>query len=101
MRETAGQSYSLATDIADYLVKKGLPFRKAHEIVGGLVREAEQRRCELAQLPLGVYTSASPLFEGDVLEITVDSALAARDIPGGSAPRQVRLAAAALRAAVQ
>ncbi len=100
MRLAAGQGYSLATDIADYLVKKGLPFREAHEVVGGLVREAEQRRCELNELPLDVYGAASPLFDADVLEITVESALAARDIPGGTAPRQVRLAAAALRAAL-
>ena len=100
MRVAAGLSFSLATDIADYLVKKGLPFRNAHEVVGGLVREAEQRKCELNELPLEIYRSASALFDADVLEITVDSALAARDIPGGTAPRQVRIAAAQLRAAV-
>ncbi|MBK7125804.1 MAG: argininosuccinate lyase [Dehalococcoidia bacterium] len=100
MREAAGQSYALATDIADYLVKKGLPFRSAHEVVGGLVREAERRRCELNELPLEVYRAGSDLFASDVLEISVDSALAARDIPGGTAPRQVRLAAAQLRAAL-
>ena len=101
MRATAGLGYSLATDIADYLVKKGLPFREAHGIVGGLVREAEQRRCELHALPFNVYASASPLFDRDVLDITVDSALADRDIPGGTAPRQVRMAAAALRGALE
>ncbi len=72
----------------------------ASGIVGGLVREAEQRRCELNALPFEVYASASPLFDRDVLGITVDSALAARDIPGGTAPRQVRLAAAQLRSAL-
>jgi argininosuccinate lyase len=96
MRDLAGQSFSLATDVADYLVKKGLPFRNAHEVVGGLVREAEKQRCELNELPLSVYQSGSELFEADVLEITVESALAARDIPGGTAPRQVRIAAAQL-----
>jgi argininosuccinate lyase len=96
MRDVAGQSFSLATDVADYLVKKGLPFRNAHEVVGGLVREAEKQRCELNELPLSVYQSGSELFEADVLEITVESALAARDIPGGTAPRQVRIAAAQL-----
>jgi argininosuccinate lyase len=100
MRLAAGQGYALATDIADYLVKKGLPFREAHEVVGGLVREAEERRCELHELPMDFYGAASPLFAADVLELTVESALAARDIPGGTAPRQVRLAAAALRAAL-
>ncbi|MGB4861710.1 MAG: argininosuccinate lyase [Tepidiformaceae bacterium] len=100
MREVAGQSFSLATDIADYLVKKGLPFRNAHEVVGGLVREAEKRGSELNELPLEVYRERSDLFGADVLEISVDSALAARDIPGGTAPRQVRIAAAQLRAAL-
>jgi argininosuccinate lyase len=98
MREAAGQGYALATDIADYLVKKGMPFRQAHAVVGGLVREAESRRCELNELPFEVYRAASPLFEPDVLAITVESALAARDIPGGTAPRRVREAAAELRA---
>jgi len=100
MREVAGQSFSLATDIADYLVKKGLPFRNAHEVVGGLVREAEKRGSELNELPLEVYRERSDLFGADVLDITVDSALAARDIPSGTAPRQVRIAAAQLRAAL-
>ena len=97
MRVAAGQNFSLATDVADYLVKKGLPFRDAHGVVGGLVRECETRGCELAQLPFPVYAAASPLFEEEILLLDVDSALAARDIPGGTAPRQVRLAAASLR----
>ncbi len=101
MRIAAGQNFSLATDIADYLAKKGLPFREAHEIVGRLVREAESQRCELNELPFSAYSSLSALFEPDVLEITVDSALADRDIPGGTAPKQVRSAAAALRAALR
>jgi len=100
MRDAAGLGYSLATDIADYLVKKGMPFRDAHGVVGRLVREAETRYCELNELPFEVYQSASGLFAPDVLEITVESALAARDIPGGTAPNQVRSAATALRAAL-
>ena len=100
MREASGLGFSLATDIADYLVKKGLPFRSAHEVVGRLVREAETRGCELNELPFESYSALSPLFGADVLDITVDSALADRDVPGGTAPRQVRLAAAALRAAL-
>jgi len=98
MRKAAGENFSLATDVADYLVKKGMPFREAHGVVGSLVRACEERGCELNQLPLSVYTAASPLFEPDILNLDVDSALAARDIPGGTAPRQVRLAAAQLRA---
>ena len=98
MRRAAGESFSLATDVADYLVKKGLPFRDAHGVVGALVRECEARGCELNGLPLDVYVSKSRLFEADILELDVESALAARDIPGGTAPRQVRIAAAQLRA---
>ncbi len=100
MRQAAGASFSLATDVADYLVKKGMPFREAHAVVGELVRECEQRECELNQLPLDVYRAASPLFEPDILHLDVEAALAARDIPGGTAPNQVRAAAATLRALV-
>ncbi len=100
MRMAAGQNFSLATDVADYLVKKGLPFRDAHGVVGGLVKECEARRCELNELPLDVYLGASALFEPDILSLDVDSSLAARDVPGGTAPRQVRIAAAQLRAAL-
>jgi argininosuccinate lyase len=96
MRATAGEGFSLTTDVADYLVKKGMPFREAHAVVGGLVRECEARGCELHKLPMGVYTAASSLFEPDVLDISVESALASRDITGGTAPNQVRRAAAEL-----
>ena len=98
MREAAGGSFSLATDVADYLVKRGLPFRDAHAIVGALVRECEARGCELNALPLDDYRSQSGLFEADVLEITVDSSIASRDVPGGTAPRRVLQAAEQLRA---
>ncbi|HET7738103.1 MAG TPA: argininosuccinate lyase [Tepidiformaceae bacterium] len=97
MRESAGASFSLATDVADYLVKKGLPFREAHGIVGRLVRAAEERRCELAELPLELYLAESPLFEPDILDVTVESSLASRDLAGGTAPVRVRAAAAELR----
>ena len=98
MRQAAGANYSLATDVADYLVEKGMPFREAHGVVGRLVRECEERRCELNELPFERYAAASELFDRDVLDITVDSALAARDIPGATAPKRVREAAALLRA---
>jgi argininosuccinate lyase len=101
MRRAAGESFSLATDVADYLVKKGMPFRDAHTVVGGLVRECEKRRCGLNQLPMEVYTRASGLFSADVLLINVDSALAARDVPGGTAPVQVRIALRQLRKALR
>ena len=97
MRASASGGFALATDVADYLVRKGMPFREAHEVTGTLVRQAEERRCELHELPFEVYTAASPLFEPDVLQIDVDSALAARDAIGGTAPARVREAAESLR----
>lgn len=98
MKEAAGGGYSLATDVADYLVKKGMPFRDAHAVVGALVRECEARACELNELPFEVYQQASNLFSADVLAIDVESSLASRAIAGGTAPDRVRLAAAELRA---
>ena len=100
MRLAASGGFSLATDVADYLVKKGMPFRDAHGIVGSLVRECERRRCEFHELPLQTYRQHSDLFESDILSLDVAAALDARDVPGGTAPRQVRLAAAALRQAL-
>lgn len=97
MRAAAAQNFSLATDVADYLVRKGLPFRDAHSVVGRLVRECEARRCQLHELPLETYQDASALFEQDVFAIDVDSSLASRDLPGGTAPTRVRRAAAELR----
>ena len=97
MRAAASGGFALATDVADYLVRKGLPFREAHAVAGGLVREAEAQGCELHELPFETYSAASDLFEADVLEIDVDSALAARDTIGGTAPARVREAAAILR----
>ncbi len=95
-RRSATENYTLATDLADYLVRKGMPFRKAHEAVGGLVREAERSGRDLRQLPLREYRRVSPLFEDDVLLLDARFSVALRDVPGGTAPRRV---AAALRRA--
>ncbi|MCC6383095.1 MAG: argininosuccinate lyase [Dehalococcoidia bacterium] len=100
LRQAAGAGFSLATDVADYLVRKGMPFRQAHAVVGGLVLEAETRGCDLHLLPLDVYRAASPLFEPDILDLAVDAALAARDLPGGTAPARVAAAARAMRAEI-
>ena len=97
MREAAAGGFALATDVADYLVRAGMPFREAHVVVGRLVREAEARGCELHGLPFAVYEAASALFRPDVLDLDVDAALASRDLPGGTAPARVREAAEALR----
>jgi argininosuccinate lyase len=96
-RRALEQGYVLATDIADYLVKKGAAFRTAHEIVGKLVNYAAGQDKTLAQLDIKDYKKLSPLFEADVRSITIETSLAARDVTGGSAPRQVTQALAAAR----
>ena len=89
-------NYSLATDLADYLVRKGLPFREAHGAVGKLVRHAETRRVALSELSLAEMRRFSPLFDEDARSLDVMASLRSRDVPGGTAPKQV---AAALRKA--
>ena len=84
------EDFLLATDLADYLVGKGLPFRQAHNVVGRLVRECEQRGMGFKELPLDVYVSVSELFTGDVKEVLDFAAsLASRKSPGGAAPEAV------------
>jgi argininosuccinate lyase len=85
----AQQGYMLATDVADYLVKKGLPFRAAHEATGKLVIYAIYKNKSLKDLTLKEYQKFSPVFEKDVYEITVESSIAARDVSGGTAYKQV------------
>jgi argininosuccinate lyase len=94
----AGASYTLATDVADYLARKGMPFREAHQLVATLVRDAQERGKSLGDLSLEDYRARSHLFEKDVLRLDVRSSIAARDVPGGTAPRRV---AAALQEARQ
>ncbi len=96
------QGYATATDLADYLVKKGLPFRDAHEAVARAVRAAEQKGCDLADLSLAELQAFSPLIAADVSGVlTVAGSLAARDHVGGTAPNQVGAAIARLRATLQ
>ena len=95
------QGYATATDLADYLVKKGLPFRDAHEAVARAVRAAEQKGCDLADLPLAELQAFSPLSDDDVFSVlTVTGSLAARDHVGGTAPNQVKAAIARWRSAL-
>jgi argininosuccinate lyase len=89
MRQATEHSFVLATDIADYLVRKGLPFREAYIVVAELSKRSIAQGKGFGQLTLEDYQAASKHFEKDVLEITPDSAVAARDVPGGTAPRQV------------
>ena len=93
------QGYATATDLADYLVKKGLPFRDAHEAVARAVRACEARGCDLPDLSLDELRSFSPLVGEDAFDVlTVAGSLAARDHLGGTAPAQVRAAIARSRA---
>ena len=102
MRAAAREGFATATDLADYLVKKGLPFRDAHEAVARAVRHAEARGCDLADLPLAELAAFSPLIAEDVFAVlTLEGSVASRDHPGGTAPVRVRAAAAAARSALE
>jgi len=86
------KDYILATDLADYLVKKGLPFREAHDIMHNLSEYAIIRDRNFRELSLDEYHSFSPLFDQDVYDITLESSVAARNITGGTSPQQVEVA---------
>lgn len=93
---------TLATDAADYLVRKNVPFRQAHEIAGKLVRLAIERKVALSALSLQDFRSVSPVFDDDVFAaLTVEASLAQRNIAGGTGPDAVKkqLAEASARAA--
>lgn len=95
-------STMMATDLADYLVKKGSSFRQAHEAVGSLIREAEHRGCELGALDMDCFTAANPLFGPDIHEsLDPENSIARRDIPGGTGPAAVRAQLNAARAALE
>lgn len=94
MAQAAGADFSVATDYADYLARKGMPFREAHRIVGELVRACEARGCGLADLSLQELRAASPLFEADAVGLTAADSVRARDVLGGTAPGQVEAALA-------
>jgi argininosuccinate lyase len=100
MRQAALQGFATATDLADYLVKKGLPFRDAHEAVAHAVRSAELKGCDLADLSLSELQKFSNLIDEDVFAVlTLKGSLEARNHIGGTAPEQVRAALARARAA--
>jgi argininosuccinate lyase len=99
-RKAAARGYILATDLADYLVKKGESFRNAHDAVARLVSYTAGKGKSLVEISLDEYKRFSPLFNEDVLKITVESSLAARDVPGGTAPGRVKQALAAARKTV-
>lgn len=90
MQRAAQGGYMTATDLADYLARRGLPFREAHEAVGRLVQFAIAQGKELTDLTLAEMQAFSPLFdEGALRVVTPEAAVAARDVLGGPAPRQV------------
>jgi argininosuccinate lyase len=94
-------STMMATDLADYLVKKGSSFRQAHEAVGSLIREAERRGCELGDLSMDSFTAANSLFGPDIHEsLDPENSIARRDIPGGTGPEAVRAQLESARAAL-
>ena len=88
----AGDSQMLATDLADYLVGKGMPFREAHGILRELSQRCDEGNLSLRDLPLEEYKKLSDLFQQDVFDITAQSSAAARDNPGGTAPGRVAAA---------
>ena len=92
LRRVAEGSHVLATDIADYLVAKGMPFREAHGVSARLSSYASGAGRTLPDLELEEYRLFSGLFAPDVLDITIDSSIAARDVPGGTAPGRVKRA---------
>jgi len=101
MREAAAEGHSTATDLADYLVRKGLPFRDAHEVVALAVRHAESRGVGLDALPLAELQKFAPVIAADVHAVlTLEGSVASRNHPGGTAPEQVRAAIAAARRAL-
>jgi argininosuccinate lyase len=102
MRAALAQGYATATDLADYLVRRGVPFRDAHEIVARAVRYAERAGCDLPDLPLEQLRAFSPAIAEDVHAVlTVEGSLASRAHPGGTAPSAVREALAQARARLQ
>jgi argininosuccinate lyase len=98
MRAAAMRGYATATDLADYLVKKGLPFRDAHDVVGKLVGVAISQSVDLAELSLSALQVESNLITADVFDVlTLDGSVEARNHPGGTAPAQVTAAIKAAR----
>ncbi|MBO4790559.1 MAG: argininosuccinate lyase, partial [Oxalobacter sp.] len=98
MRQAALQGYATATDLADYLVKKGLPFRAAHEAVARAVRFCVENNCDLSDMTLEQMKSFSPLVESDVMgALTLEASVSARSHIGGTAPERVKEAVSDLR----
>jgi len=93
MRSAATRGFATATDLADYLVRRGTPFRDAHEAVGRAVALCVEKGCDLSDLSLGQLRGFSEKIETDVFEVlTLEGSVRARNHIGGTAPEQVRYA---------
>lgn len=91
MSQAAGQGFSTATDVADYLVRKGLPFRDAHEAVGRAVAYCVENEMDISELSLAEWQLFSPHFSDDIFgAITVEASIKARDVIGGTARNRVQ-----------
>jgi argininosuccinate lyase len=91
MAEAAQEGFSTATEVADYLVRRGLGFREAHAIVGQIVQHCERTAARFESLSLDDWQSFSPSFSEDILDcISAAGAVAAKASPGGTAPERVR-----------
>ncbi|MCL5960979.1 MAG: argininosuccinate lyase [Chloroflexi bacterium] len=101
MRASADESLSVATDLADYLVVRGLPFRQAHEVVGRLVSYCLQNKKTLGSVTLEEYLRFSPLFDSDVSAITVESSVRSRSSQGGTSPLRVAEAVCEARDSIE
>ena len=101
MRAATSEGFATATDLADYLVRKGLPFRDAHEAVALAVRHAEREQCDLAELRIDILQRFSPLIDRDVYAVlSLDGSVASRKHVGGTAPERVLAAIREARASL-
>jgi len=97
LRSLASNPSLLATEAADYLVRKGIPFRQAHDLVGKILREAEKQGKNWIELPIAELQKISPEIGSDFAKnLTVETALATKSVPGGTSPDSVRAAIADL-----
>lgn len=102
MRQAALSGFSTATDLADYLVRAGVPFRDAHEVVGKAVAHCIAVQCDLADLPLKDLQGFHHSIQEDVFDVlTLDGSVAARNHCGGTAPAQVKEAAQTAKASLE
>src|SRR5699024_591138 len=102
MRSAAAEGFATATDLADYLVKQGVPFRDAHETVASVVKHCVDEQCDIADLSLEILQSYHSVIKEDVFDVlTLEGSVAARNHIGGTSPERVHEAAQALIKSLQ